>query len=130
MKKLILIAILIVVGFQGVRAQNDRIKALKIAFITQRLQLTPAEAQRFWPVYDQYDNELNAARLDDADPNVLDRDKRVLAIKEKYMGEFQRIIGPDKTNTLFNAENEFRSILIRRLQNRNQMRMNKFRRLP
>lgn len=116
-------------GVFQVRAQNgEKIKALKIAFITQRLQLTPEEAQKFWPIYDQYDNELRNIQLDNNDPSVLDKDKRVLAIKEKYSGLFQKVLGPEKTNTFFNSEKEFRGLLIRRLQNRNQMRMNQFRR--
>ena len=35
-----------------------KLQALKIAFITQKLQLTSAEAEKFWPVYNQYDNEI------------------------------------------------------------------------
>ena len=35
---------------------KEKLKAHKIAYITERLQLTPAEAEKFWPVY----NELEA----------------------------------------------------------------------
>jgi hypothetical protein len=36
--------------------RQEKIQALKIAFITQKLKLTPAEAEKFWPVYNQYNN--------------------------------------------------------------------------
>ena len=129
MKKFLLIICILITGMLQAKAQDgEKIKALKIAFITQRLQLTPEQAQKFWPIYNQYDNELRSAQLDESDPNVLDKDKRVLAIKEKYMGQFQKVLGPQKTNMFFNSERDFRGLLIRRLQNRNQLRMNQLRR--
>ena len=40
------------------RGQNkERIKALKIAFITERLDLNEKEAQKFWPVYNAFDEK-------------------------------------------------------------------------
>ena len=55
--------------FSGIKAQDpddtraEKIQSLKIAFITQKLQLTPDEAQKFWPVYNQYDNEIHSLQL-------------------------------------------------------------------
>jgi hypothetical protein len=41
---------------------RERIKAQRIAFITQRLALTPDEAQKFWPVYNQFSDELDGVK--------------------------------------------------------------------
>ena len=43
------------------RGQNfqDRIKAQKIAFFTEKIQLTVQEAERFWPVYNEFENDKN-----------------------------------------------------------------------
>lgn len=35
--------------------KRDQIKALKIAYITNQLQLTADEATKFWPIYNTYD---------------------------------------------------------------------------
>ena len=46
-------------------AQHDkweRIKALKVSFITERIDLTEKEAQQFWPVYNEYENKINKIR--------------------------------------------------------------------
>ena len=43
------------------KKEFERIQAEKIAFITQELDLTPEEAQVFWPVYNQCWKELLAA---------------------------------------------------------------------
>lgn len=37
--------------------KREKIKALKVAFITERLELTETEAQKFWPVYNAYETE-------------------------------------------------------------------------
>jgi len=130
MKKYLLILFLMIGSLSQIKAQEpngEKIQSLKIAFITQKLQLTPDEAQKFWPIYNEYDNEIRSI-ASDSDPNVLDRDQKLLNIRKKYLGSFQKILGPDKTNRLFNAERDFRGILIRRLQNRNQQRLGPLRR--
>ena len=59
MKKLILILLLISTGVQAQRgAANDRIKALKTARITEALELSPSEAEKFWPVYNKHEEQI------------------------------------------------------------------------
>ncbi len=134
MKKYLLILIVMLGSFSGIKAQDgdetkaEKIQALKTAFITQKLQLTPDEAQKFWPVYNQYENEIRNLQLDNKDPNVIERDEKLLNIRKKYLGSFQKVIGPQRVNKLFNAERDFRSILIQRLKNRNQQRLGTLRR--
>jgi len=129
MKKYLLILFVMLGALSRAKAQDgEKIQALKIAFITQKLQLTPDEAQKFWPVYNQYDNEIHNIELDKSDPNVIDKEEKMLNVRKKYLTSFEKILGPDKTNRLFNAERDFRGILIRRLQNRNQQRLAPLRR--
>ncbi|HLG04086.1 MAG TPA: hypothetical protein VI731_10860, partial [Bacteroidia bacterium] len=40
----------------------ERVQALKVAFITKHLNLTPAEAEKFWPVYNEYQDKREAVR--------------------------------------------------------------------
>jgi Spy/CpxP family protein refolding chaperone len=42
---------------------RDKIKALKIAYITEQLSLTTQEAQKFWPIYNLYDKEQYELRI-------------------------------------------------------------------
>jgi hypothetical protein len=59
MKKYLLILFVMLGSFSILKAQDgndtraEKIKSLKIAFITQKLQLSTDEAQKFWPIYDQ-----------------------------------------------------------------------------
>lgn len=42
--------------------KGDRIKTMKTAFITQELNLTQKEAEKFWPVYNSYDTKIAQLR--------------------------------------------------------------------
>ena len=66
MKKLIFISFITFFSFVVLSAQEkhgpgpeifEKIKAEKISFFTSKLDLTPAEAQAFWPVYNEYEKK-------------------------------------------------------------------------
>lgn len=126
MKLFSLIIIIIFGSSFFVNAQNDnrgkraeKIEALKIAFITQKLDFTSEEAQRFWPVYNRYENEIKQAISNNkSGGDALENEERVLNVKKKYRSEFMKVIGQPKTNNLFIAEREFRGILMRHLKNK------------
>ena len=129
MKKHLLLLLLLFAIFSIGKAQEDnsarraeKIQALKIAFITQKLQLKPAEAQKFWPVYNEYQDEITNLRANRKGDDVLENEEKLLNIRKKYKPSFQKILGAEKLNDLFNAERDFRIILIRRLKNHNQQR--------
>ncbi|MGB5236735.1 MAG: hypothetical protein WBN59_03810, partial [Flavobacteriaceae bacterium] len=57
---LCLFATLVLFGQGG--PGREKIKTLKVAFITERLGLTSDEAQAFWPVYNQHEKEIQRIR--------------------------------------------------------------------
>lgn len=97
--------------------EENKIQALKIAFITQKLALTSDEAQKFWPVYNKYSSEVRNLRLN-KQGDVIERDEKLLQLKKKYIGSFEKILGNDRANQLFKVEGEFRNVLIKQLKNR------------
>lgn len=102
------------------KKQQD-IEALKVAFISKELDLTPDEAQKFWPVYNQYEKEI--AVVVKGNDDVLDRDEKVLNIRKKYKDQFTKVLGnQQRVNNLFNAQNKFRKLLIKALQQRQMKR--------
>src|SRR5690606_11732649 len=46
-------------------AQQNKIKSLKVAFITEKLNLTEMEAQKFWPVYNAYDDTVSNLKINE-----------------------------------------------------------------
>ena len=62
LKKLFPILLLLIsFSFYGqgekMREKKEQIKALKVAFLTTELKLTSNEAEKFWPVYDTFDDK-------------------------------------------------------------------------
>lgn len=63
MKKIVLIFIItfsfsLGIGYAqhpGPGARSPKVKALKIVFITDKLDLTQNESEKFWPIYNRYD---------------------------------------------------------------------------
>ena len=126
MKKYLL-TLFTIFTFLLANAQNgqriEKIQALKIAFITQRLDLTSAEAEKFWPLYNEYEREINNLRMSNRNGDVLDNEQKLLNIKKKYSPSFEKVLGPQKLNKFFNAEKEFRNVLIKRLKTQHQQRL-------
>ncbi|WP_298551063.1 sensor of ECF-type sigma factor [uncultured Algibacter sp.] len=64
MKKLLpLLLLLVSLNISGQQNKRERIKALKVSFITEKLDLTTQEAQKFWPVYNAHEKEMFAIRF-------------------------------------------------------------------
>lgn len=128
MKNIIITICLIFNAFSfSVFAQTDRVESLRVAFITDYLQLSPEEGQKFWPIYNQYRGELKSLRqsyrLDVAgedDPQFADKkmefDQKKLDLQKKYRPQFEQTIGAKKFALLLSAEEKFKQELLRRLQ--------------
>jgi len=101
---------------------NDRgrLQAYKIAFLTKKLELSPEEAQRFWPIYNNYEADMRNARVEkrQGNDNEIEADERVLNIRKKYNTDFSKVLSADKVNTLFRSEKEFGNVVQKELQER------------
>jgi hypothetical protein len=75
-------------------AQANKIKTLKVAFITEKLNLTEKEAQQFWPVYNAYDDTVSNLKFNDFR-------KVIHEIRENYAS-----ISEQKANDLLNKSIE------------------------
>ena len=86
---------------------NEKIEQLKIAFITKHLKLTTEEAQKFWPVYNQYEAEKKQVRQ-----------STIGSIKElkKYISEFKKFLPSTKIAKLVTAEERFKKMLAKQAQ--------------
>jgi hypothetical protein len=95
---------------------KEKVEALKIAFITEKLSLPPDQAQKFWPTYNQFNDEMKQLRqtykpTPDAPltaDQTIEFDQKKLDLKKKYKAQFEAILGKDKVNTLYSLEDEFR----------------------
>jgi hypothetical protein len=109
--------------------QKEKVESMRIAFITQRLNLTPDESRAFWPIYNNYRHDLTRLRrnfypMDDGtDPHLnadqqLDFEQKRLDLKKSYKPQFEQVIGKDKMNLLVGAEEDFKRMLVQIVRNR------------
>ena len=103
------------------------LESMKIGFITNRLNLAPAEAEKFWPIYRLYSNEVRQAyQVYRGDRNELGLEEALLNIRKKYSVEFLKAIPPPKINDFFRAEKDFNAFVQREQQRRQQMQGRRF----
>ncbi|NOY96386.1 MAG: hypothetical protein GXO81_08415 [Chlorobi bacterium] len=142
---LLLIAFIFAFGTQAIaqgghkRPDWDRFRAEKISFITQKLDLTPDEAQRFWPVYNLFDKkkmEVLARRrklerlAQGGDGNYSEKEVRELTyqvvqtfqdeagLMKEYNEKFLEVLPPEKVLRLYQTENQFRMYMLKRFRMR------------
>lgn len=110
-----------------------KLEAARNSYINKRLNLTQEEADRFWPVYNQYQTELGNVlrqrRINNSSPQAngidqVDRDinyeQQILSIRKRYKDEFLKILPPEKVSLLYKSEREFKDELIKQLGERKQ----------
>lgn len=121
------------------RVDFEQIKSQKIAFITEKLNLTPKEAQEFWPVYNQFEKErmdVQQKRRDleqkTRDENIKMSDQEIIKttrsiaatfkkeaeLTENYNEKFLKTLPPQKVLQLYRAENQFRAHMFEQYRKR------------
>jgi len=63
MKNITILLFLLSASFYAQDSRHEKIKALKTAFITEELNLSTAEAEKFWPVYNAYAEKMHSIRM-------------------------------------------------------------------
>jgi len=103
---------------------GSRLEALKIAYLTKKLDLSTEEAQRFWPIYNQYTEEIRQTRLDAIKDHwdEIRLEENILNIRKKYNTEFGKALSPDKVNMFFKSEKEFGNFVQKEIERR-QLKM-------
>lgn len=114
--------------------QRDRIESLKIAFFTRELDLSPEESQKFWPVYNEWQEKQDALK-EDMHPGKPLRDlsdkemdalfqKRLAQIEQEaalhrdYLLKLRQVLPLRKLIHLPAAERDFKRRLMEEVHNR------------
>ena len=112
------------------KTEVQRLEAYKIAYLTKKLNLSPSEAQKFWPIYNKYQEEVKNLRVDSRqDKNSeIETEEKMLNIRKKYNDEFSKALNNEKVNTLFRSEREFSLMVQKELMERRQQKLDQRRR--
>ncbi len=148
----LLILLAFTIGFtQGTFAQDpqlegskrEQLQALKVGYLTEKLQLTPEEAQVFWPLYNELEDKLktikrerrknrkstkeNHAEMSDdqlmaAVEAELDFEQQELDLKKEYTQNFKKILPVKKVVLLHEAQEGFKRRLLKGAKERGKER--------
>ncbi len=124
---------------QGFKEKREKVKALKVAYITEQLELTTDEAQKFWPIYNAFDEKQSELRhekmraiLDrfkpgnveklsekDASNSLIQMEKieeDLFNLKKKFIKDLQSVISAKKIIKLKKAEEDFNRELLKQMR--------------
>ena len=124
-----------------IRKKKEQIKALKVAFITDELSLTPDEATKFWPLFNAFEDkqqEIKKQKLkgyldrmdDDSFDKLSEKDAETMLAqmestedelyqaKKKFVASLKGVISPIKILKLKKAEENFNRKLLQQYRDR------------
>ena len=119
--------------------KKEKMESMRIAFITQKVDLTPDEAQKFWPVYNEFQKkreDLHKKKREEhknmkenidsvsdkqietmVDGEMSFRQKN-LDLEKEYHGKFKSILPIKKVAKLYHAEDMFARHLLNQISER------------
>jgi len=127
------------------KEKKEQIKALKVAFITTELNLTPDEAAKFWPLFNAFEDKQQEikkqklkAYLERTDSNAIDKlsDKEAVSLlsqmestedelfqlKKKFVANLKGILPSTKILKLKKAEEQFSKKLLQQYRDKKMNR--------
>ena len=117
----------------------ERLESAKIAFLTRELSLTPDEAQKFWPIFNEFAEKrkalkkqeranqetvrANFASLTDRELELalgkaLEFEQKEVDLKKEYVNKFKTVLPVAKVVRLYGAEEKFKREVLREMRNR------------
>tara|TARA_R100000988_G_C3981886_1_gene157469 strand:+ start:106 stop:537 length:432 start_codon:yes stop_codon:yes gene_type:complete len=142
MKKALLLVTLCFATAVFAQGKHEKIKALKVAHITEQLDLTPKEAENFWPIYNASEEKMHALRkterhevmkkiknefnsLTDAEAAALitksiELKEKELEVYRSLVSDLTGVIPPKKIMLLRKAEDDFKRHLLERYRKKKE----------
>lgn len=138
-KFIILLTFLICVSAFAQRPNKEKLKALKIAHITEQLDLTENEAQAFWPIYNANEEaqsklreqsiirrkEKKADDLSEAEAKavileMLDTESKKQQLNNDFINKLLTILPAKKVISLLHTERSFRQKMLKEWKERHR----------
>ena len=138
---IILLILIPVISISGQNSNLERLDAYKVGFFTKKLNLTPQEAEKFWPVLNEYQRQKNQLQVyrvslirefNQSESTISDAqaaeigDKLVATIvKENELSvtlhkQLKEVLPPAKVIRFYQAENQYKAQLLNELQGARQ----------
>ena len=108
------------------QGNKDKVEEMRVAFITKKLELSTSESEKFWPLYNEYNDKIKALRKNlrqsyrKAPDNMTEKEAEELyqldiktkqaeaELHKQYSEKIKTVIGAKKIVMLRSAEEEFK----------------------
>lgn len=126
------------------KEKREQIKSMKIGFLTTELALSSSEAEKFWPIYNVFEDKefelkyLKSKTLikkyNDAKDDITEKEARLLLnqienneeelflLRKKFVANLKGVIPPSKIIRLKKSEEDFNRKLLAQYRNKGQQR--------
>lgn len=120
---------------------QQQVRAAKITWITNRLNLTPDQAKDFWPLFNEYEDKRREVRhrirrLNGETNNlsaseevtrknlkeIIDLRQQEVDLEREYQAKYLKVINVKQLSELYKADQRFTQMLIERLNHNKQNR--------
>mgnify|MGYP000447736551 CR=1 FL=1 len=101
--------------------EGGGLQEMKIGFLTEQLDLTKEEAEKFWPIYTAYDNAKDKlSKKYEKSGDEVEKQEEKTALLKKYNAEFKKVLSADKVKKLYKAEDSFKKKLLEEYKKRQE----------
>lgn len=130
---------------ENMKEKKEQIKALKVAFLTTELDLTAKEAEKFWPIYNTFDDkqfelrhlkmqacksrmsELALDQMSEKEASLLlaqmeSTDEELFLIRKNYIRNLKKVLPAVKIIKLRISEENFNRKLLHQYRDRGKRR--------
>ena len=120
-------------------SKHEKLEAMKIAFITEKLSLTTKEAQSFWPIYNEYSQKIEKLRktkrsdlgelkinienssdkeIEAILSDVFDAKSKEIELQKEYYSKYTKVLPIKKVALLYQSEHQFKKELLKRIKDK------------
>lgn len=123
----------------GKHEDFEKYKAMKVSFMTEKLELSPDEAQKFWPIYNEFEKKLfdfhrNRREMEkkikenydtytdeefrQISFDMVDQFRKEYELVKDYNEKFLKVLPAKKVVMISPLENDFRFRMIRQYRDK------------
>ncbi|MBT1701666.1 hypothetical protein [Chryseosolibacter indicus] len=97
---------------------REKIRAAHIAYITDKVSLTPEQAEKFWPLYNEFTDKRRSIfrKIRNNPADNLELRQQALDLEKQYSARFLKVITEQQLIELRHAEADFKRLLLKRIQ--------------
>ena len=145
MKRYSIFTALIISGFFALSAQDrgknfeqmlEKYQAERVSFLTKALDMTVGQAEKFWPIYNEYlkkrddiikerrrgfqrpkdSHTISEAETDEMIQGRLDEEVKLVLLKKEYFMKIRGVLPAEKVMRLLRAEQEFMDHMLTKMR--------------